>query len=113
MLLRQSYCRQLSRWKCVCLPLGVQQQFVCWITQLVVHRDYRKCRLAVGLLNELRKMALYHALIPAFLADHTESSEALASVRETMDWPFGELLDGHEFLLILQVRRRTQSRSAS
>jgi hypothetical protein len=58
-------------------------------------------------------MALYHALIPAFLVDHTESPEALASVRETMDWHFGELLEGHEFLLILQVRRRTQSRSAS
>jgi hypothetical protein len=27
---------------------------VCWITQLVVHRDYRECGLAVGLLNELK-----------------------------------------------------------
>jgi hypothetical protein len=28
---------------------------VCWITQLVVHRDYRERRLAVGLLNELKE----------------------------------------------------------
>ena len=28
---------------------------VCWITQLVVHRDYRERGLAVGLLNELRQ----------------------------------------------------------
>jgi len=28
---------------------------VCWITQLVVHRDCRERRLAVGLLNELKE----------------------------------------------------------
>lgn len=28
---------------------------VCWITQLVVHRDYRERGLAVGLLNEVRR----------------------------------------------------------
>jgi len=28
---------------------------VCWVTQLVVHRDYRERGLAVGLLNELRQ----------------------------------------------------------
>ena len=28
---------------------------VCWITQLVVHRDYRERGLAAGLLNELRQ----------------------------------------------------------
>ena len=27
---------------------------VCWVTQLVVDRDYRERRLAVGLLNEIR-----------------------------------------------------------
>jgi hypothetical protein len=28
---------------------------MCWITQLVVHRDYRERRLAARLLNELRQ----------------------------------------------------------
>src|SRR4051812_13019826 len=28
---------------------------LCWITQLVVHRDYRERGLAIGLLNELRQ----------------------------------------------------------
>ncbi len=28
---------------------------MCWVTQLVVHRDYRERGLAVGLLNELRQ----------------------------------------------------------
>lgn len=32
-----------------------QNKSVCWITQLVVHRDYRERGIAVGLLNELRQ----------------------------------------------------------
>jgi hypothetical protein len=28
---------------------------VCWVTQLVVHRNYREHGLATGLLNELRQ----------------------------------------------------------
>jgi len=39
---------------------------VCWVTQLVVHRDYRERGLAVGLLNELRQDGDdMYALIPA------------------------------------------------
>jgi GNAT superfamily N-acetyltransferase len=36
------------RWKYNGVP-------VCWVTQLVVHRDYRERGLAAGLLNELRQ----------------------------------------------------------
>lgn len=36
------------RWK-------YNNQSVCWITQLVVHREYRERGLAVGLLNALRQ----------------------------------------------------------
>ena len=46
-----------------------------------------------------------------FFVDHTEPLEALAWVREIMDWPLGELIDGHEFLFILEVRRRARSTS--
>jgi hypothetical protein len=48
-----------------------------------------------------------------FFVDHTEPLEALARVRDGLDWPLGELLDGHEFLLLLAVRRRDRSRSRS
>jgi hypothetical protein len=46
-----------------------------------------------------------------FFVDHTEPQEALSWVRENMNWPLGELLEGHEFLVIFEVRRRTRSRS--
>lgn len=46
-----------------------------------------------------------------FFVDHNEPLEALACVREVKEWPLGELLDGHEFLIILEARRRSRSRS--
>lgn len=46
-----------------------------------------------------------------FFVDHTEPLEALAWVREGLDWPLGELLDGYEFLPMIEARRRNRSRS--
>ena len=171
---------------------------MCWITQLVVHRDYRERRLATGLLTELRednddiygimsshaasclatanvfgskrtlripvrtvnstlrfigtinavdlgfitghaeaiikaspisyvKDAKLHGSLfdtedanglvscvdTGFFVDHTEPLEALASVRGEMDWPLGELIEGHEFLLILEGRRRARATARS
>lgn len=43
--------------------------------------------------------------------DHTEPLEALAWVREGLDWPLGKLLDGYEFLLMIKARRRDRSKS--
>ncbi|KAL3425113.1 hypothetical protein PVAG01_04394 [Phlyctema vagabunda] len=48
-----------------------------------------------------------------FFVDHGEPLEALARVQEELDWPLGKLLDGHEFLLIIEARRRFFSRSLS
>lgn len=48
-----------------------------------------------------------------FFVDHTKPLKALAWVREGLDWPLGELLDGYEFLLMIEVRRRDRSRSRS
>lgn len=48
-----------------------------------------------------------------FFVDHTEPLEALAWVRGELEWPLGELLDGHEFLLMMEVRRRDRSRDPS
>lgn len=45
-----------------------------------------------------------------FFVDHGEPLEVLNEVRGLWDWPLGELLDGHEYLLIIQGRRR-RSRS--
>jgi hypothetical protein len=170
---------------------------VCWVTQLVVHSDFRERGLAVGLLNQLRQdddaiyglMGCHPAACLAaakafgskgyttlsycafdtdiliggintvavgfirdnaeailkvspisyvkdaelrgslfdpedtggvissvytnFFVDHTEPLEALAWVREGLDWPLGELLDGYEFLLMIEVRRRDRSKSRS
>lgn len=51
-------------------------------------------------------------LIPTFWIDHTEPLKALARARarEAIEWPLGELNDGHEFLLILEARKRSRSR---
>lgn len=48
-----------------------------------------------------------------FFVDHTETLEALTWVREGQEWPLGELFDGYEFLLIIEVRRRDRWRSRS
>lgn len=170
---------------------------MCWVTQLVVHRDFWERGLAVGLLNHFRQddddiyglMSSHPAACPAaakafgikgqitlpyrdfdtefliggtsavpfgfthdnaegvieaspisyvkdakprgnlfdseytsgailsvyinFFVDHTEPLEALAWVRGGLDWPFGELLDGCEFLLMVETRRHDQSKSWS
>ncbi|KAI9653329.1 MAG: hypothetical protein M1829_001314 [Trizodia sp. TS-e1964] len=157
----------------------VNANTICWITQLVVHCNYRERGLASGLLNAIkldgdnlfglmsshpaaclaasksfgssintaslefmkenaesimqaspvryvREAKLRGALFnpddtsglvsgadTGFFVDHEEPLEALAWVRESMEWPLGELLDGHEFILILQAKRRRRSRSSS
>jgi len=149
---------------------------VCWVTQLVVHRDYRERGLAMGLLNQLRDAnddiyglmtshpaaclaaakafgtfintvqldfikehaeeitkaspiryvrdaklrgslfnpvdasGLVSSVDTGFWIDHTEPLKALEWTRDMVDWPLGELRDGHEFLLVLTARRRTRSR---
>lgn len=48
-----------------------------------------------------------------FFVEHTEPLAALEWVREGVNWPLGGLLDGHEFLFIIENRRRHRSRSQS
>ena len=171
-------------WRC-------DHRSVCWITQLVVHRDYRERGLATGMLRELKRdrcdvygvMSSHPAaclalaktfpgaeppsILPGswtltvsgtigavplsfigdnaeailqsspvdyvksaklcgslfnsgdasgvvscadtgFFVDRTEPLEVLAWVRENMDWPLGDLIDGHGFLLILEVKHRAK-----
>lgn len=42
-----------------------------------------------------------------FYVDHTEPLKALERVRKHRKWPLGELLEGHEFLLILEAEHRS------
>ena len=53
------------------------------------------------------------AVDTGFFVDHTEPLEALEDIRMQIYWPLGELLDGHEFLLILEAKPRSRSRSRS
>lgn len=171
------------RWSC-------KGKSVCWVTQLVVHHDFRERGLAAGLLNALRQdgddvyglmsshpaaclaaakafgsirspsppsssraehlnTGSIHTVVPEFIrdnaevildaspisyvrdaklrgslfdptdtsgvvssvdtdffVDHAEPLKALAWIREGLDWPLGELHDGHEFLILLARRRR-------
>jgi hypothetical protein len=42
---------------------------------------------------------------------HEEPLEALCRVRKSMEWPLGELIDGHEFILVIKAKRHARSRS--
>ena len=44
-----------------------------------------------------------------FFVDHTEPLKVLQRVRGVTDWPLGELLDGYEFLLMIETRPRNRS----
>ena len=59
--------------------------------------------------SEHKVSGLVSSAFTNFYVDHDEPLAALAEVREYMDWPLGELLDGDEFLVLLEVRRRRSS----
>jgi hypothetical protein len=49
-----------------------------------------------------------------FYVDHTEPLEALMEVQKRGTvWPFGELLEGHEFLLIIKPQSRRDDQHSS
>jgi hypothetical protein len=73
----------------------------------------RDAKLRGKLFDSEDTSGLVSSVDTGFFVDHEEPLEALAWVRESMDWPLGELFDGHEFILILQARRRCRSRSSS
>lgn len=61
-----------------------------------------------SLFNPEDASGLVSSVDTSFWVDHT--LEALVRARELLDWPLGELHGGHEFLLIIEVRRRPRSR---
>ena len=42
-----------------------------------------------------------------FFVDHDEPNAALEAIKNDLPWPLGDLAEGHEFLLIIQQRRRS------
>lgn len=66
--------------------------------------DYvREMKLCGSLFDANCKTGAISAVFTSFYVDHTEPLEALAEYREHGPWALGELLEGHEFLVILQV----------
>ena len=45
-----------------------------------------------------------------FYCDHKEPLAVLSRVKENMDWKLGELLEGHEFLLLIPTRKVSSTR---
>ena len=76
-------------------------------------RYVKEAKLCGRLFNPEDVSGLVSSVDTGFWVDHTEPLEALGWARDTVDWPLGELHDGHEFLLVLEVRRRSRSRSTS
>lgn len=63
--------------------------------------------------SEHKTSGLISSASTNFHVHHDEPLAALAEIREYMDWPLGDLLDGDEFLVLLEVRRRRSSNSVS
>ena len=76
-------------------------------------RYIRDAKLRGNLFDPEDASGLVSSADTGFLVDHEEPLEALAWVRESIDWPLGELHDGHEFLIVLEVRRRSRSKFRS
>lgn len=49
----------------------------------------------------------------AFYVDHAEPFEALHRVQEIFQWPLGDLIEGHEFLLIIATKPQRHSQTGS
>ena len=76
-------------------------------------RYVKDAKLRGSLFNPEDASGLVSSVDTGFWIDHTEPLEALAWARDMVDWPLGDLHDGHEFLLVLEARRRTRSTSRS
>lgn len=73
----------------------------------------KNAKLRGSIFNSEDVSGLVSSVDTDFWVDHKEPIEALAWIRDRMDWPLGELHDGHEFLLILEVKRRIRDRCTS
>lgn len=79
----------------------------------------RTAKLHGALFEEDAKDGTISCADTEFFVDHTEPLEALAAVREKgISWPFGDLPEGHEFLVMVKgkdlasMERRRAERSS-
>ncbi|KAL6247758.1 hypothetical protein RBB50_005106 [Rhinocladiella similis] len=69
--------------------------------------DYvRNAQLRGSLFDAIDSTGAVSSVFTNFFVDHAEPLRALDLVRQGLDWPLGELLEGHEFLLMIEARIR-------
>ncbi|KAI9834407.1 MAG: hypothetical protein M1819_003018 [Sarea resinae] len=73
----------------------------------------RDARLRGNLFDPDGTSGLVSSVDTDFYVDHTEPLQALDLVQEDTEWPLGELIEGHEFLLLSEIRRRPRSKARS
>ena len=75
-------------------------------------RYVSEAKLRGSLFDPGNNSGLVSSVDTGFWVDHSEPLEALSWIRDTVEWPLGDLMDGHEFLLVAQTKKRlSQSRS--
>lgn len=74
-------------------------------------RYVANAKLCGTLFNNNDTSGMISGVDTGFYVDHEEPLEALQWLRQFMEWPLGDLLDGHEFLLVIPARR-IKSRAA-
>lgn len=67
----------------------------------------RTAKLSGSLFNKHDNSGLVCGVDTNFFIDHTEPLQALEEVRKFREWPLGDLLDGCEFLVIVQAKKST------
>lgn len=74
----------------------------------------RQAKLRGSLFDSTDSTGLVSGVDSSFFVDHSEPLEALQAVRDELEWPLGDLPDGHEYLLVIPAKqRRSRSRSLS
>ncbi|EGC46687.1 conserved hypothetical protein [Histoplasma capsulatum var. duboisii H88] len=72
----------------------------------------KNARLCGSLFNPEDSTGLVCGVDTGFFVDHKEPLEVVEVVRQDLQWPLGDLPEGHEYLLILPGKKR-RSRSSS
>lgn len=69
----------------------------------------RDAKLCGSLFEENCTSGAISSVFTDFYVDHAEPLEALSLYTANRQWVLGELLDGHEFLIILPIRGSTDT----
>lgn len=64
----------------------------------------QNARLVGSLFNKATFDGSVSSADTGFFVDHAEPLQTLDGVRSTSQWPLGDLLEGHEFIMLTRVR---------